>query len=108
MTAEQILEKALLIDKTIAKTTIYRNIEYLLNTKEIARFRINDDSYSYMLNNKHEHFLHCNECGKILPIDDCPIDSLEEKIAKETGFEILNHSIELNGYCKECKKKEKN
>lgn len=105
LTAEQILKFANEKYPNIAKTTIYRNIDLLLQDNEIARFRLDDNSYSYMSNKKHEHFIRCKKCGKISPIEDCPIEELEDKISKETGFEITNHSIELSGYCNNCKNK---
>lgn len=108
LTTEQIYQKAKLKYPTIAKTTVYRNIKMLFRNNEISRFRLDDNSYSYMLTQKnHEHFLRCKSCGKILPITQCPIEDLENKITKETGFEITDHSIELSGYCKDCKLKKK-
>ena len=103
LTAEQIYSDALNVNPNIAKTTIYRNIDLLLNTGEISRYRLADDRYSYMLNNsKHKHFIMCEKCGKIFPLNDCPIEELEKKICDDTDFVITNHSIELFGHCKKC------
>lgn len=106
--AEQIYEKASNIYKSIAKTTIYRNIDSLLKDGTIVRYNLNNNMYSYMLNSKHEHFIKCKNCGKVVSIENCPLHELEKKLSKETGFNITDHSIEFYGYCKDCKKAKEN
>ena len=43
----------------------------------------------------------------MIPIDICPVEELEQKIADSAGFTITGHRFELYGECKNCAKKEK-
>lgn len=106
-TAKDIYIKASSIIPNIAQTTVYRNIDSLFASEIISRYRLDKDQYSYKLNanNEHSHYLLCKKCGKLTNFKTCPITELENSILKETGFSVINHSIELSGYCKKCKHK---
>ena len=47
----------------------------------------------------------CNLCGKVIPVDTCPLSELEETLQQKTGFRITGHSLEFTGLCPECSKK---
>ncbi|MGL5831253.1 MAG: Fur family transcriptional regulator [Candidatus Altimarinota bacterium] len=51
------------------------------------------------------HYLICKNCHKIEEISGDDLEKLEAKIAKESGFEILSHNLELTGICGDCRKK---
>lgn len=86
-------------------TTAYRIINQL-ESADIVRKVLKKDGISYyeMSLTSHKHYIICSICGTVLPIDHCPIEPLEEKVEKETGYIITGHIIELNGICPNCRK----
>jgi Fur family transcriptional regulator, ferric uptake regulator len=91
--------------------TIYRILEVLeknaLVHKILSLGRFTKCSLDNSDNDCH-HYLICQNCHKIEEISGDDLEKLEGKIAKESGFEILSHNLELTGICAECKKKKSN
>ncbi len=88
----------------IAKSTIYRNIDLLLEQNLIEKHHINDNEICYLYKNnkgEHAHFIICDECKKIYNLPTCPIKEIENSIEAE-GFIIKDHQIQITGICKSC------
>jgi Ferric uptake regulator family. len=88
----------------IAKSTIYRNIDLLLDQNMIEKYHLNDNEvfYKYKTDkNHHTHFMICDNCKKIYYIPVCPIKDLEAAMEAE-GFIIKDHQIQITGICKNC------
>jgi len=95
----------------IAKSTIYRNIDYLLGQNLIDKYHLNDNEIFYRIRSarsEHKHFVICDDCKKVFDLPRCPISALENAMEEE-GFIIKEHQIQISGICKSCAKgKEKN
>jgi len=88
----------------IAKSTIYRNIDALLNQNKIEKYYLNDNEVFYKFKkdkSNHTHFMICDDCKKIYNIPVCPIKDLEAAMEAE-GFIIKDHQIQITGICKNC------
>jgi len=106
VTAEDLYFTAKQADDTISLSTIYRILE-LFNKKNIVRRTtlLEDDKAVFELNHiDHRHHLICLGCKKIIDIGHCPLASFEKDLEASTDFSIVDHKLELYGYCKECKK----
>lgn len=44
----------------------------------------------------------CTECGDITEFVDDEIEKRQEIIAKDLGFKISDHSMQIYGLCKNC------
>lgn len=87
-------------------STIYRNLNALVEKNILLKNSTTDGTSYFQLNkHNHKHFITCIKCHKKFVIENCPLDSLEKKLAKETGFIIKGHSIEFTGICPDCQKK---
>lgn len=105
LSANEIQKKAIKKIPNIALTTIYRNLEILYENDLIDRQRIDETQYCYELKKeKHSHYLICKNCKEKIILSECPMKELEDSISQETGFHITSHHLELEGYCKKCKK----
>ncbi|MFP4352471.1 MAG: Fur family transcriptional regulator [Puniceicoccaceae bacterium] len=52
---------------------------------------------------RHRHYLCCRSCGKVIPLShECSVASLEDRIARESGFADLGHELTFYGLCPEC------
>ena len=58
--------------------------------------------YEHLYNHKHHDHLICTKCGKFIEIESPQIEALQEKLAKENGFVLLKHRLELYGICSTC------
>ncbi|MDD4319939.1 MAG: Fur family transcriptional regulator [Acidaminococcaceae bacterium] len=104
-TAEDLYFKAKQADDTISLSTIYRILE-LFNKKNIINKTTLLEEAKAVFELKpiaHRHHLICLGCKKIIDIDHCPLESFEKKLEATTDFSIVDHKLELYGYCKECK-----
>lgn len=95
----------------IAKSTIYRNIDALIEQKLIDKYHLNDNEVFYRIKadqSEHKHFIICDDCKRVFDLPACPIHELENAMEQE-GFIIRDHQILINGICKSCAvKKQKN
>ena len=81
-------------------STVYRTLNTLTEKKILIR------SYYSLAKKDHSHRLVCDLCGKVIPVDTCPLSELEETLQQKTGFRITGHSLEFTGLCPECSKKD--
>ncbi|NCN99547.1 transcriptional repressor [Candidatus Falkowbacteria bacterium] len=91
----------------VNKTTVYRELDFLLNKKVIAEVILKDGLKRYELQvPEHGHHLICLQCQKIERVAlDNDLDKQEKAITRSRGFKVLNHSLEFYGLCRHCVKK---
>ena len=49
----------------------------------------------------HDHMV-CTQCGAIIEFNDDALEDLQEKLAAEYGFFMLQHKMEIYGLCGQC------
>ena len=92
--------------RMVNKTTVYRELEFLVEQHIIIEINFGDGKIRYEIANlPHHHHLICNNCQKVedVYIDDS-FEKLEAKLKKQKSFTILNHSLEFFGLCHSCNK----
>ena len=107
MKAEEILEKARALDPRVSLATVYRTLKLLQDCGLVRAHHFGDGQACFEpITEVHEHHDHliCTRCGKIIEFYSEPIERLQESIAKQHGFEVTDHRLELYGLCKKCKK----
>jgi Fe2+ or Zn2+ uptake regulation protein len=106
LSLQQIYEKVKEKYPTVDFSTIYRNIELLVNLDIIHKIYTGKPYGSYKLKelNKHHHHIICIDCGKAEVIEFCPLGLLESQLKKK-NFLPMEHNFEVFGYCAECKVK---
>jgi len=105
ITAEEIYNKCI-SHRHLNLSTIYRTLAVLSLHNIITKATNHDGKEYYCFNtNCHRHYLICSKCGKMVEINDCPLKELEQKISKDTGYTILEHSLQFVGLCPDCNKK---
>lgn len=50
----------------------------------------------------HHHHITCTKCRKITCLDSCGVDHQLTKMAKEVGYQMEGHKLELYGLCSSC------
>lgn len=82
--------------------TVYRSLEALKLQGEVqVRTLSNGESvYSHVRSDRHH--LTCVNCGISVPIDECPVHELEERLETSHQFKIYYHTLEFFGLCDRC------
>lgn len=109
LTAEEIYELVKADYPDIGLATVYRTIQLLNELHLIDRINFDDGFVRYEMGSTQErgqkhrhHHLICMKCGKVFSFQDDLLEELEGKIARTTGFCVVNHEVKLYGYCVEC------
>ena len=109
LTAEEIYELVKADGPEIGLATVYRTIQLLNELHLIDRINFDDGFVRYEMGSAQErerrhrhHHLICMKCGRVISFQDDLLEELEEKIARTTGFRVVNHEVKLYGYCVEC------
>jgi Fur family ferric uptake transcriptional regulator len=95
-------------DENIGIATIYRTLS-LLEREKIVTSLYTENVKKYELSHKkhHDHLI-CSVCGKIIEFVSQEIEELQDEVAENFGFKILDHNMQIFGICKECQNKGKN
>ena len=90
----------------IGLVTIYRTLEILTKLGFICETHAGGSCRNYVIRRPsgHHHHLICSGCGAVINFTDCYLAELEQRLSKETGFEIESHLLEFLGYCRNCRK----
>jgi Fur family ferric uptake transcriptional regulator len=91
----------------ISVPTIYRNLPVLIEAGIIRRTDAQDtqggSQYEHIWGHEHHDHLVCVRCRKLIEFQYPAIDALQEVVAREHGFALINHRLELLGVCAECR-----
>ncbi len=70
----------------------------------IIKNNFNNDQSVYELADLNEHHDHiiCVKCNKVVEFFDEELENIQERIAKENKFKIVNHRLNLYGVCHSC------
>ena len=105
LSAETLLRYVNKKDPRISLASIYRTLSTLVDAGLAAERRFLENTSLYEYNNPvshHDHLI-CIRCGKIIEFEEERIERLQEKVAKQLGFTLLDHRLELYGLCSEKK-----
>lgn len=92
-------------DQGMGLATVYRALEALKlqGVVQVRTLASGESLYSTMKEDRHH--LTCLQCQKSIPIDHCPVHTLEEQLHQSHRFEIYYHTLEFYGLCRECQAK---
>ncbi len=104
--AEQLVERlARRSDgKRVSRSTIYRRLKELEEAgliRKVARpdnRDVYEHDYGYP---QHDHLI-CNRCGNLIEFHNDEISELLEQVAREHGFRMDGHRLEVSGLCNDC------
>ncbi len=90
----------------IGLVTIYRTLDILDKLGLICEVHSGGNCRSYLLRRpqEHHHHLICSGCGTVADFTDCDLSELEQRLSRETSFEIEGHLLEFAGRCQNCQK----
>lgn len=87
---------------TLNKSTVYRQLDFLVDKQILTVLEINGLKH-YQLNQNHPHtILICTHCKKITSLKDTVSTAKINKITANNHFQINNYSLVLFGLCRKC------
>ncbi|MBL8850964.1 MAG: transcriptional repressor [Planctomycetaceae bacterium] len=90
--------------RRVSRSTIYRNLSLLEEAGLIRKVVRKDDreifehDYGYP---KHDHLV-CRQCGTLIEFHNEAINEVLVEIARQRGFRIEGHRLEVQGLCDSC------
>lgn len=88
----------------VSRATLYRTLTHLLEAGLVHRVRGPDGGarYESMAGRKHHDHMVCLDCGVILEFTDATIEKLQEAACRRKEFTMTDHSLRIEGYCRDC------
>lgn len=96
--AMEIFQRASAIDKTISLSTVYRTMKLLETMGAIHRhaFEGGPARFEQASGRHHDHLIDL-DTGDVIEFRSDRIEHLQDEIARELGYEIVHHRLELYG-----------
>lgn len=106
-TAQDVFESVAAKNPSVGFATVYRFLRTLSEQNYVSEVRMGGmpARYEWAAKDHHDH-LTCTQCQRIVEFENHEIERLQEKVAKEFGFVLNDHVLELFGTCADCRKKE--
>lgn len=108
ISAEELYEQLKGTNLGIGLATVYRTLNLLCSCglAQQRQFGDRQSRYEHLADHSHHDHLVCQKCGKISEFENNHIEKLQEEVAKDKGYIIFTHKLELYGLCSECSKDE--
>ncbi|HEY9864889.1 MAG TPA: Fur family transcriptional regulator [Candidatus Obscuribacterales bacterium] len=89
-------------NQTMGLATVYRSLDALKREGLIHVRTLTTGEAVYSCMQQDEHHLTCVECGRSIPLDECPVHHLEIELQQLHNFKIYYHTLEFFGLCDRC------
>lgn len=103
--APKILRALAKVSVRVNKTTVYRELDRLVQVGLIHGIQLQDRVQYYELADRtHHHHLVCTLCHGItdVEINESTLLARAEQLSREIGFRITTHAVEFYGQCAGC------
>lgn len=106
LTAEEVYFHLRQQGETMAFSTIYRVLEQFSDVGITERLYLdNENKTRYQLKSDHDHHVHqliCTACHTVIHLEECPVESLVDDVAKHHRFKVHQHHLRFYGLCQKC------
>ena len=95
---EELYRRSVLVDAKISISTVYRTVKLFEDAGLLARhdFRDGRSRYETVPEEHHDHLIDLKS-GEVIEFHSPEIEALQERIAREHGFKLVDHRLELYG-----------
>ncbi|HXV73520.1 MAG TPA: Fur family transcriptional regulator [Sphingomonadales bacterium] len=95
---EEVYRRASALDARISIATVYRTVRLFEEAGILERhdFRDGRSRYELVSEGHHDHLINL-ETGEVLEFQNAEIERLQQEIANELGFRLVDHRMELYG-----------
>ncbi len=105
LSAEDIYRILLESGEEIGLATVYRVLTQFEEAGLVIRHHFEGGQSVFELDNgtHHDHLV-CVKCGRVEEFIDEVIEKRQQEIAKQAGYTITDHSLNIYGSCGKCQK----
>lgn len=95
---EEIYRRASAVDPNISIATVYRTVRLFEEAGIIERHDFQDgrSRYEEASDDHHDHLIDMRS-GRVIEFVNDEIERLQERVAKELGYRLVDHRLELYG-----------
>jgi len=107
-TAEELLDKARLIDRTVSRATVYRTLPILVESSLAREVDIGTNLKYYMPNQEqgaHKAQVICNDCQKIFEIPAPFMEWYGNTVSANLGLTPISQRLQVTASCEELQEK---
>jgi len=84
-------------------TTVYRTLDVLSEVGALRRVHGHERCEAFVpAGAAHGHTVVCARCGRVTEFTDCDLQAVAEAAARQTGYRITDHFLQLAGVCATC------
>ena len=96
--ANLVFKRSSKVDSNISMATVYRTMKLFEDTNIVVVRDFGDGRSRYEIysNDHHDHLID-TESGQVIEFVNDEIEELQHKVAKELGYELTGHRLELYG-----------
>jgi len=93
---EEVFERASKIDDNISIATVYRTVRLFEEAGILERHDFGDGRarYEERSDTHHDHLIDV-QTGRVIEFSNAEIEKMQEAIARELGFRLVDHRLEL-------------
>src|SRR5690606_19457908 len=101
---ETVYRRATAVDPRISIATVYRSLKLFEDANILTRHDFGEGRARYEESGEHHDHLIDIESGEVLEFVNDEIEKLKDRIAREMGYKLVDHRLELYGLPIESKK----
>tara|TARA_B100000686_G_scaffold346804_2_gene434192 strand:+ start:566 stop:994 length:429 start_codon:yes stop_codon:yes gene_type:complete len=104
VSAEELYRAVSETEPKIGLATVYRTLALLTQSGLATELDFGDGHkrYEQNLGNFHHDHMICTNCNNIIEFNHPLIEKFQEDVAKEHGFTISHHKLDMFGRCRNC------
>ena len=82
---------------SVSRATVYRTIDVLVKNRLVRKMDVGEGRslFEPRLDDKHHDHMICIDTGNIIEFYNEELENLQDKIAKENGYEVVRHVHQL-------------
>jgi Fur family ferric uptake transcriptional regulator len=90
-------------DLVVGRATIFRTLDVLSAAGVVERIDLPTGDHAYLTcEPSHHHHIVCSRCGRSDDVADAGLRSVVRDVARQTGYRVDDHRLELFGLCPTC------
>jgi len=102
--ADELFRRAKEREPRISLSTVYRNLNLLLDLGLVAQHDFAQDHRHYEINiAPGHHHLVCRDCGRVFEFESPLTEEMRRTVEDASQFEIMDVRVTMQGRCPECR-----
>jgi Fur family ferric uptake transcriptional regulator len=102
-TAAELVDAARRRHLGVGRATVFRTLDVLEGIGAVERLDLPSGEHAYVgCEPAHHHHVVCSNCGRASEIADVGLRPILREVARQTGYRVDDHRLELFGLCPAC------